>query len=213
MYRPSAFDVTDLETLHDAIEASGPAHLVSVTAAGLTASVVPLLLDRDAGELGTLVGHLARANRQWRDARDDVDSLAIFAGPDAYISPSWYATKQETGKVVPTWNYEVLHASGPLVIRDDPTWVAGLVRRLTTRHEAGQRDPWTVDDAPSEFIVRQLRAIVGIELPITRLEGKRKLSQNRPSADITGAIDGLRSGTPMQRNVGDRMLAELEGAG
>ena len=144
---------------------------------------------------------------------DDVDSLAIFAGPDAYISPSWYATKQETGKVVPTWNYEVLHASGPLVIRDDPTWVAGLVRRLTTRHEAGQRDPWTVDDAPSEFIVKQLRAIVGIELPITRLEGKRKLSQNRPSADINGAIDGLRSGTPMQRTVGDRMRAELEGAG
>ena len=140
MYRPPAFDVTDLGTLHDAIEASGPAHLVSLTASGLTASVVPLLLDRDAGELGTLVGHLARANRHWRDARGDVDSLAIFAGPDSYISPSWYATKQETGKVVPTWNYEVLHASGPLVIHDDPVWVEGLVRRLTTVHESGQRD-------------------------------------------------------------------------
>ena len=205
MYRPKAFDVTELDDLHLAIEASGPAHLVSVTPTGLTASVVPMLLDRGSGEHGALVGHLARANPHWRQAGRDVETMAIFAGPDAYVSPSWYATKQETGKVVPTWNYEVVHAYGELVVHDDPSWVGALVRRLTDRHEAGRREPWSVDDAPADFVAVQLRAIVGIELRLTRIEGKRKLSQNRPEADVAGAIAGLAGGTPAERQVAERM--------
>ena len=127
MYRPKAFDVTHVGELHDAIDASGAAHLISLTSSGLTGSVLPMLLDRETGEHGSLVGHLARANHHWRDARLDVESLAIFAGPDAYISPSWYASKREGGgKVVPTWNYEVVHVHGELVVHDDPAcWCAG----------------------------------------------------------------------------------------
>ena len=132
-------------------------------------------------------------------------SLAIFAGPDAYVSPNWYATKAETGKVVPTWNYEVVHAAGELVVHDDAAWVGDLVRRLTERHEAGQERPWSVDDAPADFVAAQLRAIVGIELRITRLEGKRKLSQNRSAADVRGVIAALAEGTPTQRAVARRM--------
>jgi len=205
VYRPTAFDVTDVTELHDAIAASGPAHLISMTDCGLTASVVPLLLDRDRGPHGSLVGHLARANRHWRNATAGVESLAIFAGPDAYISPSWYATKKETGKVVPTWNYEVIHVYGELVVHDDPVWVEALVRRLTDHHEVDRDERWSVDDAPTEYVRAQLRAIVGIELPIIRIEGKHKLSQNRPTADITGAINGLSAGTPTERAVAERM--------
>ena len=129
--------------------------------------------------------------------------MAIFAGPDAYISPSWYATKRETGKVVPTWNYVAVHAYGELVVHDDPVWSADLVRRLTDHHEAARDEPWSVDDAPADFVRAQLRAIVGIELPITRLEGKRKLSQNRPAADVAGVIAGLAAGSPTERAVAD----------
>jgi transcriptional regulator len=205
VYRPAAFDVPDIAQLHDAIDLGGLAHLVSLTAHGLTGSVVPLLIDRDRGPNGTLVGHLARANRHWRDVVTGTESMAIFAGPDAYVSPSWYATKQETGKVVPTWNYEVIHAHGPLVVHDDPLWLEHLVRRLTAHHEAGRPEPWSVDDAPADFISGQLRAIVGIEVPITRLEGKRKLSQNRSASDVAGAINGLTTGTATEREVALRM--------
>ena len=205
MYRPKAFDLAGLDELHGFIEASGPAHVVSTTPAGLTASFVPLLLDADHGPYGRLVGHLARANHHWRDLAPGHESLAIFTGPDAYISPSWYATKAETGKVVPTWNYEVVHAAGDLIVHDDADWVGRLVRRLTERHEAGMASPWSVDDAPADFVTAQLRAIVGIELRINRLEGKRKLSQNRNAADAGGAIDGLAKGTPLQQQVAERM--------
>jgi len=209
VYRPKAFDVTDLGELHRLIEGSGPAHLVSMTPTGLTASVVPLLLERGSGEHGTLVGHLARVNRHWRDVRPGIESMAIFAGPDAYISPNWYATKGETGRVVPTWNYEVIHAHGELVVHDDPVWLDALVRRLTDRHEAGLPKPWSVDDAPADYAAAQLRAIVGIELRITRLEGKRKLSQNRSRPDVEGAIAGLSNGTPSEQQIADRMSQAL----
>ena len=205
MYRPPAFDVPELPELHDLIRTSGAAHLVSLTANGLVGSVLPLLLDQDRGPYGTLVGHLARGNHHWRDVTPGVESLAIFAGPDAYISPSWYATKQETGKVVPTWNYVTVHAYGELVVHDDPVWLDGLVRRLTDHHEGRRDEPWSVDDAPPGFVRAQLRAIVGIELPITRIEGKRKLSQNRPAADVAGVIAGLASGGPTERAVADLM--------
>ena len=201
MYRPAAFDIADLPELHDLVASSGAAHLVSLTRHGLVGSVVPLLLDPDRGPFGTLVGHLARANDHWRDATPGVESMAIFAGPDAYISPSWYATKRETAKVVPTWNYVAVHAYGELVVHDDPVWLEDLVRRLTDRHEASRDEPWSVDDAPADFVRRQLRAIVGIELPITRLEGKAKLSQNRPAADVAGAVAGLAAGSADEQAV------------
>ena len=137
MYRPKAFDVSDLAELHDLMTSIRLAHLVSSTSGGLVGSIVPLLVDRDRGPHGTLVGHLARANHHWRDLTPGVDSMAIFAGPDAYVSPSWYATKQETGKVVPTWNYVAVHAHGELVVHDDPAWLETLVRRLTDVQEAG----------------------------------------------------------------------------
>ena len=207
MYRPAHFDIPDLAELHAFIEARSAAHVVSPTAGGLVASMVPLLLDRNRGPYGTLVGHLARGNDHWRDVRAGVESLAIFAGPDAYISPSWYPTKRETGKVVPTWNYEVVHAAGELVVHDDAVWLDGLVRRLTDVHESDRDEPWSVDDAPAGFIAGQLRAIVGIELEITRLEGKAKLSQNRNAADLDGAIAGLADGTVGEQAVADRMRA------
>lgn len=205
MYRPKAFDITEVAEIHRFIDAAGPAHLSSMTTGGLTGSVVPLLLNADAGPFGSLVGHLARANHHWRDLTPEVESLAIFPGPDAYVSPSWYPTKAETGKVVPTWNYEVVHAAGELVVHDDVAWLDGLVRRLTARHESGRPQPWSVDDAPADFVAGQLRAIVGIELRITRLEGKRKLSQNRGAADARGAADGLAAGTSREQAVAARM--------
>jgi transcriptional regulator len=139
-----------------------------------------------------LLGHLARNNDQWRRPVLG-EALAILRGPDAYVSPSWYATKTEHGRVVPTWNYIVVHAYGELVVHDDPAWVEALVRRLTGQHEAGRPHPWSVDDAPGGYLHGQLRAIVGIELRITRLEAKWKLSQNRSAADVDGVITGLRA--------------------
>ena len=205
MYRPHGVRRRRAHRAPRLIRTSGAAHLVSLTADGLVGSVLPLLLDQDRGPFGTLVGHLARGNHHWRDVTPGVESLAIFAGPDAYISPSWYATKRETGKVVPTWNYVAVHAYGELVVHDDPVWLDGLVRRLTDHHEGRRDEPWSVDDAPADFVRAQLRAIVGIELPITRLEGKRKLSQNRPAADVAGAVAGLAAGGPTERAVADLM--------
>ncbi|MBA3286772.1 MAG: FMN-binding negative transcriptional regulator [Acidimicrobiia bacterium] len=205
MYRPPAFDVTDIGELQTAIEAAGPAHLVSLTDDGLVGSLVPMLLDRSAGRHGALVGHLARANRHWRAASRDVESMAIFAGPDAYVSPSWYATKYQSGKVVPTWNYEVVHVYGELLVHDDPVWLEALVRRLTDHHESARDDPWSVDDAPGDFVQGQLRAIVGIELEISRIEGNRKLSQNRSDDDRAGVVRGLSNGTSRERQVAARM--------
>jgi len=191
MYLPKAFDEDRLPVLHDAIRAAGLATLVTVTAAGPEASHVPMLLDPAAGERGTLYAHVARANGQWRDSIAGTRALAIFNGPDAYVSPSWYATKAETGKVVPTWNYIVVHAYGEAEFFDDPERLRALVTRLTDRQESRRPAPWSITDAPADYIAAQLRAIVGVALPIARLEGKWKLSQNRPQADRTGVADGL----------------------
>ena len=148
------------------------------------------MYDPDAGEHGALLGHLARNNDQW--ARPPLgEALVIVRGPDAYISPSWYAAKAEHGRVVPTWNYVTAHVYGELVAHDDPAWVEALVRQLTDHHEASSAHPWSVDDAPDDFVTGQLRAIVGVELRITRVEAKFKLSQNRPEADVTGVVNGL----------------------
>src|SRR5262249_6329081 len=142
---------------------------------------------------GTLRGHVARANPVWRETRTDVEALAIFQGPRRYVTPSWYPTMAETEKVVPTFNYLAVHAHGPLRIVDDPAWVRRLVERLTDRYEENRPAPWRVGDAPADFIDQQLRAIVGIEIPITRLQGKWKASQNRPGADREGVVRGLRA--------------------
>ena len=176
--------------------------MVTVTEQGLVATLLPFIYvppgdqgaagPRPAGQLGALHGHLARNNDQWKLLAAG-ESLAIVRGPDAYITPGWYASKVEHGRVVPTWNYVTAHVYGRLVVHDDPVWTEDLVRRLTTKHEAYRDRPWSPDDAPRPFIEGQLRAIVGIELEITRIEAKAKLSQNRPPADVDGVIAGLRA--------------------
>jgi transcriptional regulator len=183
MYIPTAFAATD-EQVRELLASPGLVDLVSSTEDGLVATPLPMLLDGSS-----LLGHVARNNPHWRLARGE--SVAIVRGPEAYVSPSWYATKREHGRVVPTWNYVVGHAYGELVVHDDVEWLRDLVTRLTGRHESGRDEPWAVADAPPAFVDGQLRAIVGVELRITRVEAKAKLSQNRPPADVDGVIAGL----------------------
>jgi transcriptional regulator len=189
MYVPAHFAADDA-AVTELLANHGAADLVTATPEGLVATLLPFVYDPGAGERGALLGHVARNNDQWRLPAQG-ESLVIVRGPDAYVSPSWYASKAEHGRVVPTWNYVTAHVYGKLVVHDDPAWVEGLVRRLTERHEAGRERPWSVDDAPPAYVAGQLRAIVGVELAITRIEAKLKLSQNRPAADIDGVIAGL----------------------
>jgi transcriptional regulator len=189
MYVPAHFAMDDA-AVRDLLDHHGAADLVTVTPDGLVATMLPFVHDPAVGEHGALLGHVARTNPQWRaDAAGE--ALVIVRGPDAYVSPSWYATKAEHGRVVPTWNYVTAHVYGRLVVHDDPAWVEALVRRLTAKHEGGRAHPWSVDDAPDRFVAGQLRAIVGVELLITRIEAKAKLSQNRPEADVDGVVAGL----------------------
>ena len=191
MYVPSHFKEERVPVLHAAIQRAGLATLVTVGPDGLDASHVPMLLDREAGPLGTLYGHVARANPQWRGAYPDLQALALFQGPDAYITPSWYATKQQSGEVVPTWNYVAIHARGRVRFFDDAARLLPLVTKLTEIHEASRAEPWAVSDAPEKYIRGLLAAIVGFELPIERLEGKWKMSQNRSAEDRAGVANGL----------------------
>jgi transcriptional regulator len=194
MYVPAHFKPDDAEVL--ALLGSGrAANLITATADGLMSTMLPLVHDdpnsrADLGSWGALLGHVARNNGQWKTPAIG-EAMVILAGPDAYISPAWYATKRQHGRVVPTWNYITVHAYGRLVIHDDPIWVEANVRRLTRLHEGTRAEPWSVDDAPEPYIEGQLRAIVGVEIVIDRVEGKWKLSQNRSDADIAGAIEGL----------------------
>jgi transcriptional regulator len=190
MYVPAHFAVDDA-TINALLADHGAADLITPTAAGLIATMLPFIHDPEAGERGALLGHVARNNPHWREPATG-ESLVIVRGPDAYVSPSWYPAKAEHGRVVPTWNYVTAHVHGRLIVHDDAEWVETLVRRLTSKHEAGAVSPWSVDDAPAKFIGGQLRAIVGVELLITRIEAKAKLSQNRSAADVDGVIDGLR---------------------
>jgi transcriptional regulator len=192
VYVPEHFREERIEALHDAIRVAGMATLVSMTADGLIASHAPLMLDPEPAPYGTLIGHLARANPHARTADRDMQTLVIFQGPDGYITPSYYAAKREHGKVVPTWNYAAIHAYGTLQAFDDPVRLLDVVTRLTQLHETPRTAPWAVSDAPEDFVQGMLRGIVGIALPITRLEGKVKMSQNRPAADQASVIDGLR---------------------
>ncbi|HME19943.1 MAG TPA: FMN-binding negative transcriptional regulator [Acetobacteraceae bacterium] len=191
MYIPPLHKEDRIDVLHDAIRRAGLATLVTLTGDGLIASHVPMLLNPDPAPYGTLLGHLARPNPQARGAAPGVQALAIFQGPDAYITPSWYATKRETGKVVPTWNYVTIHAYGPVEFFADTERLRAIVTRLTERQEQARAEPWAVTDAPADFIVGMLKGIVGFALPIARLEGKWKMSQNRPAQDRAGVIEGL----------------------
>ena len=191
MYVPAYFSA-EPDAVQSLLAQPGASNLVTMTSQGMIATLVPFIYDPSIGEHGALLGHLARNNPQWSEPATG-ESLVIIQGPDAYITPSWYASKAEHGRVVPTWNYSTAHVYGHLVIHDDPQWVGNMVRRLTDLHEAGTPKPWTVEDAPERFIAGQLRAIVGIELLITRVEAKLKLSQNRSEVDIGGVIAGLSS--------------------
>ena len=212
VYVPGHFR-PDTDAVRELLANQGAADLITVTARGMLATMLPFVYDPpgsrpDAGGEGVLLGHVARNNDQWREPALG-DALVIVRGPDAYISPSWYATKREHGRVVPTWNYITAHVYGRLVIHDDPVWVEALVRRLTGHHEAGRAPEWSVDDAPAPYIAGQLRAIVGVELFITRLEGKFKLSQNRSREDVDGSITGLEARG--ESAMADAMRAQRDG--
>lgn len=197
MYIPAHF-APDPALVDELLRNHGAADLVTVTEQGMVATMLPFVYvpPEDPASvahdlrLGTLHGHVARNNDQWKLGSVG-EALAIVRGPDAYISPGWYASTAEHGRVVPTWNYVTAHVYGRLVVHDDPVWTENLVRRLTVKHEASREHPWSVDDAPRAYIDGQLRAIVGVELEITRIEAKAKLSQNRPAADVDGVIAGL----------------------
>ncbi|AGB45314.1 transcriptional regulator [Mesorhizobium australicum WSM2073] len=201
MYTPPAFRDDDKDSLIATIRAARLANLVTATADGPLATPLPLFLDETEGEHGVIHGHLAKANPQWRVPAIG-DGLAIFMGPDAYVTPAWYATKQETGKVVPTWNYAAVHAYGPVEFFEDADRLLEVVTRLTNLHEGARAAPWAVSDAPPDFIQSQLRGIVGLRMPVVRLEGKRKMSQNRNAADRAGVASGLAaSERPSDREV------------
>ncbi|MBV8927760.1 MAG: FMN-binding negative transcriptional regulator [Mycobacteriaceae bacterium] len=209
MYIPRKFALTDEQTA-SALAAVEFAQLVShhpLGPCGLLVTPLPLIYDAAAH---SLLGHVSRANPHWH--ADGAESVAIVTGPHAYISPSFYATTSETGKVVPTWNYEILNVYGRLVVHDDPGWLLDLVTALTDRHEAGRADPWHVGDAPADYIESQLRGIVGVELAISDVEGKAKMSQNQPDRNRAGVIAGLeRSGAPADQLVADRVAALDDG--
>jgi transcriptional regulator len=192
MYTPSSFRQEDVAVLREMMTRIGFVSLVTNTATGLLATHAPVLFDTNNGEQGTLRGHIARANPQWQTATED-ESLAIFVGPNGYVSPQWYAAKQEHGRVVPTWNYVAVHAYGKVRFSDDRDLLLEIVTRLTEKNEVGFDQPWKVSDAPSDYVEGMLKAIVAFEMPITRIEASWKLSQNRSEADRTGTLEGLRS--------------------
>jgi transcriptional regulator len=206
MYLPPHFNVEDKQALHEAMCAYPFATLVTNGADGPFATHLPLLLDPDDGVFGTLLGHVARANPHSRQPQgDEGPALVIFQGPQAYVSPAWYPSKREHGKVVPTWNYAIVQARGRLTIRDDPDWLLQQITAMTEMQEGPRPEPWNVSDAPAPFVAAQLKGIVGIEIEITRIEGKWKVSQNRPEADRLGVSAGLR----LSQDDASHQMAEL----
>lgn len=194
MYVPPHFEEPRVEVMHELIRARPFATLVTLSSDGLNANHIPLHLSLEPGpqgNLGTLRGHVARANTVWQDLAGG-EALAIFHGPDSYVTPSWYPTKREDGRVLPTWNYTVVHAHGPLRVIDDPVWLRAQLEILTDQHEASFREPWAVSDAPRKFTESRIGAIVGIEIVIGRLSGKWKLSQNQAEQNRAGVVLGLR---------------------
>ena len=211
MYTPKDFLVDDLPTLHADMQRNSFAALVTLTSTGLVATHLPILLDETRGPFGTILGHVSRANLQWQTSDPTTEALLLFNGPDTYVTPNWYPAKQETHRVVPTWNYAAIHAYGPITFFDDPERLRTIVTRLTDLHESTFPTPWKVTDAPAAYIDGQLKAIVGFELPISRLEGKRKFNQNRSAADQAGVVEGLRSlNDPTKSAVADFMQSLTE---
>jgi len=208
MYQPVHHEEKRLEVMQGLIRAHPLGLLVSNGADGPLANLVPFLLDGERSAYGTLRAHVARANPQWRAIAERAGEkvLVIFQGVNAYITPSWYATKRETGKVVPTWNYAIVQARGRARIIEDAAWLEAHVRALTDWREGARENPWSVSDAPPDFISMQLRAIVGIEIEIEEIAGKWKVSQNRPSADRAGVVEGLRA---MKDDADAAVMAEL----
>jgi transcriptional regulator len=207
MYQPPHFREDRIEVQHQLIRAYPLGLLMTAGPSGLLANLFPFLLDSENSDKGTLRLHIARANPQWRELESVEECLVVFQGPQDYVTPSWYATKRETGKVVPTWNYATVHAWGrPRVVNDD-VWLRRQIEDLTAARENLRTAPWQVDDAPADFIAMQMRAIVGVEIPIARIEGKWKMSQNRPEADRTGVIAGFREGGEAGEEIAD-IIAE-----
>jgi transcriptional regulator len=192
MYIPSAFSETRIDVMHRLMRAHPLATLVVASATGLDAHHLPLYLESSRGPCGVLEGHIARANPLQRHAAQGIDALAIFHGPEAYITPAWYANKAQGGKAVPTWNYVAVHAHGRLRTIDEPHWLRAHLQRLVAENEAREVSPWEISDAPADYIQTLLAGIVGLEFEIARLEGKWKASQNHPAANRAGVIDGLR---------------------
>ncbi len=191
MYVPSQFAEPRIEELHRIVREISLGMLVRHTGSGLEAEHLPFLLDAEPDGPGTLIAHVARNNPVWREIEDGAQVLVVFRGVQGYISPNWYPGKQETHRYVPTWNYEVVHAHGTIHVRDDEKFVRGVVARLTRQHEADQPVPWKMGDAPADYLAAQLAHIVGIEIRLTRLDGKRKLNQHHRTPDREGAIQGL----------------------
>lgn len=219
MYLPRHFALTDLGEIAAFVDAAGTADLVTFDGSKPVATLLPVIWERSAGESGSpgeygrLLGHLAIANPQWQSAQPGVQALAIVHGPQAYISPGWYESTSRHGRVVPTWNYQTVHFTGTLAVHRDPQWLRALVTRLTQRYEDYRPQPWTVGDAPPEYIDGQLRAIVGVELTITTVEAKSKLGQNRSALDQAGAVAGLRREEgPGPAAIADLMAARIEAA-
>lgn len=209
MYIPGHFEEQQIEVMHELVRAHPLATLVIQSSNGLNANHIPFHLAGSSTPYGTLQGHIARANPLLGEIAGGIDALAIFHGPDAYISPSWYATKKETGKVVPTWNYAVVHAYGVLRVVDDASWLRAQLHALTDQNEASFPEPWAVSDAPADYIEKIMSAIVGIEMVITKILGKTKASQNQPRQNRAGVVSGLKaSGLPDSQ----AMAALVEGA-
>ncbi|MBI1891132.1 MAG: FMN-binding negative transcriptional regulator [Burkholderiales bacterium] len=205
MYIPKPHEETRLDVLHELMRAHPLGCLVTLSESGLVANHIPFVLDISSSELGVLKGHVARANPLWKEFSASTESLVVFQGPEGYVSPTWYPTKHQTGKAVPTWNYAVVHAYGLPRAIEDAEWLLSLVSELSDIHEASQQLPWKVSDAPKDFTERLLEMIVGIEIPISRIEGKWKVSQNRPKADRLGVAAGLEA----QENDAAREMAAM----
>jgi transcriptional regulator len=206
MYLPAAFLEDRLETLHALIRAHPLGTLITAGAGGLLANLIPFILI-DSGDKGILRAHVARANAQVEALRSGAETLVVFQGPEAYISPSWYAAKAEHGRVVPTWNYVVVQARGTPRLVDDAAWIRAQIDELTASQENRRAEPWKVSDAPEPFIAGQLGAIVGVEIAVASLEGKWKVSQNRSAADREGVVEGLKregSGGEMASLIAER---------
>jgi transcriptional regulator len=211
VYLPEHFAEHDTSAVHMLIEENPLGLLITLGADGLSANHIPFVLDRNSGEAGRLLGHVARNNAVWHNPAPDQEALVVFQAAEGYISPNWYPTKQDAHRAVPTWNYAVAHVYGPLIVRDDEKWLRGQAGRLTKMMEAAQPTPWKMADAPRDYLETMLANIVGVEIPITRLIGKLKAGQNREMVDRVGAIDGLRGdGDPGDGVMADVMEATLQ---